>query len=62
MSAVTEKTDHPWRKQLETLLLPEEEIVRDEYKPPVGWQNLFSSVEVAMPIKMTGGNPDTYAF
>ena len=57
MSAVTEKTDHPWRKQLETLLLPEEEIVRDEYKPPVGWQNLFSSVEVAMPIKMTGGNP-----
>ena len=57
MSAVTEKTDHPWRKQLETLLLPEEEIVRDEYKPPIGWQNLFSSVEVAMPIKMTDGNP-----
>ncbi len=57
VSAVTEKTDHPWRKQLETLLSPEEEIICDEYKPPVSWQNLFSSVEVAMPIEMNGGTP-----
>ena len=55
VSTVTEKTDHPWRKELESLLLPEEEIVRDEYKPPVGWQKLFSSEEGALPIEMNGG-------
>ncbi len=52
VSAVTEKTDHPWRKQLEALLLPEEEIVCDECRPPVGWQDLFSSEEVTVPIKI----------
>jgi len=55
VSTVTEKADHPWRKELESLLLPEEEIVRDEYKPPVGWQKLFSSEEGALPIEMNGG-------
>ena len=55
VSAITEKTDHPWRKELESLLLPEEEIVCDEYKPPVGWQKLFSSEEVAIPSEINGG-------
>ena len=52
VSTVTETTNHPWRKELESLLLPEEEIVRNEYKAPVRWQELWISEEVEVPIEI----------
>ena len=52
VSTVTETTNHPWRKELESLLLPEEEIVRNEYKAPARWQELWISEEVEIPIKI----------
>ena len=52
VSTVTETTNHPWRKELESLLLPEEEIVRNEYKAPVRWQELWISEEVEIPIEI----------
>ena len=52
VSTVMETTDHPWRKELESLLLPEEEIIRDEYKAPASWQKLCSSEEVEAPIEI----------
>ncbi len=54
VSAVTETSNHPWRKELESLLLPEEEIVRNEYKAPVRWQKLWSSEEFEVPIEING--------
>ena len=54
VSTVTETTNHPWRKELESLLLPEEEIVRSEYKAPVCWQKLWSSEEFEEPIEING--------
>ena len=52
VSTVTETTNHPWRKELESLLLPEEEIVRNEYRAPVRWQKLWISEEVEVPIEI----------
>lgn len=52
VSTVTETTSHPWRKELESLLLPEEEIVRNEYRAPVRWQKLWISEEVEVPIEI----------
>ena len=54
VSTVTETTNHPWRKELESLLLPEEEIVRNVYKAPVCWQKLWSSEEFEEPIEING--------
>ena len=54
VSAVTETSNHPWRKELESLLLPEEEIVRNVYKAPVCWQKLWSSEEFEEPIEING--------
>jgi len=52
VSTVTETTNHPWRKELESLLLPEEEIVRNEYRAPVRWQKLWISEDVEVPIEI----------
>jgi len=52
VSAVTETSNHPWRKELESLLLPEEEIVRNEYRAPVRWQKLWISEDVEVPIEI----------
>jgi nicotinic acid mononucleotide adenylyltransferase/nicotinamide mononucleotide (NMN) deamidase PncC len=52
VSTVTETTNHPWRKELESLLLPEEEIVRNEYRAPVRWQKLWISEDVELPIEI----------
>ena len=54
VSAVTETSNYPWRKELESLLLPEEEIVRNVYKAPVCWQKLWSSEEFEEPIEING--------
>ena len=55
VSTVTETTEHPWRKELESLLLPDEEVVRDEYKASDSWQKLCTLEEVAVPIKINDG-------
>ena len=52
VSTVTETTNHPWRKELESLLLPEEEIVRNEYRASVRWQKLWISEDVEVPIEI----------
>ncbi len=52
VSTVTETTNHPWRKELESLLLPEEEIIRNEYRAPVRWQKLWISEDVELPIEI----------
>ena len=55
VSTATRSVTNPWRKELESLLLPEEEIDRVEYTAPLSWQELFGQKEGAMPIQITGG-------
>ena len=46
-----EKKECPWRKELESLLVEGEDIVREQYMAPITWQNLFSADEVVIPIE-----------
>ena len=55
ISTVTGSVTNPWRDELESLLFPEEEIVRYEYSAPFSWQELCGEKEDAMPIEITGG-------
>ena len=55
VSTATRSVTNPWRKELESLLLPEEEIDRVEYTAPLSWQELFGQKEGAMSIEITSG-------
>jgi nicotinic acid mononucleotide adenylyltransferase len=46
-----EKKDYPWRKELESLLVEGEDIVREQYMPPSSWQKLFSDDELVIPVE-----------
>ena len=52
VSTATRSVTNPWRKELESLLLPEEEIDRVEYTALLSWQELFGQKEGAMSMKL----------
>ena len=47
----TTKIEYPWRRELESLLVEGEDIVREQYMAPITWQNLFSADELVIPIE-----------
>ena len=51
VATFTEKKEYPWRKELESLLMEGEDIVREQYLPPDSWQKLFSGDELAIPVE-----------